>query len=109
VTLPPGRTNHAAAWQAEVAAIDPSRLLLASPREEGAGVLAGLVGRRDCSMGMPPPHLSHFLSAERYSLRVPHDRDLARRSLSAAVLRVVRISLASAKSLPAPPRDRSTG
>ena len=29
-----------------------------------------------CSTGMPPPHFSHFLRVERYSLRVARDRAL---------------------------------
>jgi hypothetical protein len=34
--------------------------------------------RLSCSIGPPPPHRSHFLIVERYSLRVPRDRPLAR-------------------------------
>ena len=78
--------------------------MLPDPVEYGAEVLAGLVGRaagvlslkldgliqtqsrnsrmffrRSCSTGIPPPHRSHFLRVERYSLRVARDRALVRK------------------------------
>ena len=46
--------------------------LIVNPVEE----LADVLSRRSCSTGMPPPHLSHFLMVERYSLRVARDRAL---------------------------------